>query len=61
LEDVETIGSKLAARILGWSERTVRRRAADLDGRLVGDRLVFDARVVREYRDHLAREGNRHD
>ncbi len=56
LADVETIGTKLAARILGRSERWVCRHANDLGGVRVGSRSwSFDARVVREYRDHLTR------
>lgn len=43
------IGTHLAAEILGWGERRVRRYAADLDGRLVGDRLLYPETSVREY------------
>ncbi len=54
----EVIGSALAARILGWSQRRVQRHAADLDGRyLDSGRLVFDAAVVREYAEALKKNG----
>ena len=53
LERVEFIGTRLAAKLLGWSERRVQRHAADLDGRRVGDRLVYPAHRVAEYADHL--------
>lgn len=54
--DVEFIGTRLAARLLGWPMRRVQRRAADLEGRRVGDRLVFPRQVVEEYRDYLPKE-----
>lgn len=50
---VEFIGSRLAARRLGWTLRRVQRHAADLQGRMVGARLVFPAGAVDEFRDHL--------
>lgn len=49
LTDVEWVGTRFAARILGWHPRRVRRHQADLGGRLIGQRLVFDARAVRDY------------
>ena len=50
---VELIGSRLAADILGWTERRVQRHAADLDGIKIGNRLVFPAASVRQYRDAI--------
>ena len=46
---VSHVGTRVAAEILGWGVRRVRRHAADLGGKLVGDRLVFDEHEVREY------------
>ena len=51
----DPIGTKEAAMLLGLSPRQVRRIAADLDGQLVGGRLLFDRRTVPEYG-----EGKRH-
>ena len=51
--DMEFVGTRLAARMLGVSVSTVLRRAADLDGRMVGKQWVFPAAVVAEYRDGL--------
>ena len=45
----EWIGTRLAAQVLGWHPRRVQRHRGDLDGRLVGGRLVFPAVAVREY------------
>jgi hypothetical protein len=50
---VELIGTKLAAQLLGWTVRRVQRHRADLDGRIVGGRLVFRANVVRQYAQEL--------
>ena len=47
------IGTRLAAEMLGWGERRVRRHAADLDGTLVGGRLLYPQASVREYADAL--------
>jgi hypothetical protein len=47
--NVELIGTRLAAELLGWTERRVQRHQADLDGRMIGGRLVFRANAVREY------------
>ena len=52
-EDMEFVGTRLAARMLGVSVSTVLRRAADLDGRMVGKQWVFPAAAVAEYRDGL--------
>lgn len=52
-DDMEFVGTRLAARMLGVSVSTVLRRAADLDGRMVGHQWVFPAAVVAEYRDGL--------
>lgn len=52
------IGTVLAAKILGWHPRKVQRHAADLDGVLVGGRLVFPARTVRYYAKQI---GVQHD
>lgn len=53
------IGSRQAAALLGWNVRRVQRLRADLGGELVGDRLVFDERAVREYAEALQRRGKR--
>jgi hypothetical protein len=53
----EWIGTRLAAQILGWSQRRVQRHRADLDGQLRGDRLVFPARAVRGYAEALQQRG----
>lgn len=45
----ETIGTRLAAEILGRSQKWVSRHRDELGGRLVGDRLVFDAEQVRDF------------
>lgn len=57
-EHAEFVGTRLAARMLGWTERTVQRRASDLDGRKINDRWVFPAHSVREYRDHQFEDGS---
>lgn len=49
-EQLELIGSRLAAKILGWTQRQVQRRAADLDGQIVGGRLTFDRAAVLAYK-----------
>jgi len=43
------ITAKEAALMLGCSKRTVLRLAADLDGRNVGGRLLFEQATVAEY------------
>jgi hypothetical protein len=43
------IGSREAAAFLGLSTRQVRRLTADLDGEIVGGRLVFRRSTVVEY------------
>jgi hypothetical protein len=50
---VELIGTKLAAQILGWSERKVQRHRSDLGGRCVVGRLVFNAKTVRHYKEQM--------
>jgi hypothetical protein len=55
--NVELIGTRLAAELLGWTERRVQRHQADLDGRMIGGRLVFRANVVREYARGLEDDG----
>lgn len=45
----ELIGATEAARVIGVSERHIRRLAADLDGRRAGRAWVFDRRTVTEY------------
>lgn len=50
----EWISTRDAAAILGWSERTVQRRASDLEGqRLSPRKLVFRRSVVHEYSEAL--------
>jgi hypothetical protein len=56
LESDVWIGSKLAARLLGWDIRRLQRRAADFDGRKVGARWIFPESVVREYTEGLTDE-----
>lgn len=46
---VSRIGTARAAELLGRGTRWVQRHAADLDGVMVADRLVFDERTVRDY------------
>ena len=41
------IGTGQAAEALGWTRRRVQRRAADLNGRLVAGRYLFDACTIR--------------
>lgn len=50
------IGTRLACQVLGWGSRRVQRHAADLDGQLVGGRLVFPARTVHEYARAIGRQ-----
>lgn len=45
----DSIGTVEAARILGTTPRYVRRIAATLDGRRIGDRWRFDRRKVQTY------------
>jgi hypothetical protein len=58
-DTTEWIGARLAAKILGWTPRHARRRLADLGGRRIGDRLMFDAAAVREYAKTLHENGER--
>ncbi|WP_156671314.1 MULTISPECIES: hypothetical protein [unclassified Mycobacterium] len=53
LHDDEWIGTVEAAQILRWHERTLRRRASDLDGRKVAGKLVFQASTVRSYAEAM--------
>lgn len=57
LEHVELVGARLAADILGWHGpaglRRVQRHAADLGGWKVGNRLIFRADTVKQYRDTI--------
>jgi hypothetical protein len=53
----EWIGTALAAKVLNWHPRRVQRRAADLDGKLVGGRLVFPAGAVEAYREASQQKG----
>ena len=48
--EMEWIGSRLAAEILGWDIRRVQRAAArgDLDCQIVGHRYVFPASAITE-------------
>jgi hypothetical protein len=55
------IGTRLAAQWLGWHPRRVQRHRRDLDGQLVGGRLVFPARAVRAYANAQHDKGNAHD
>lgn len=48
----DEIGTTTAATVLGLSTRQVQRLAADLDGRRVGGRWVFDQAAVHSYRHH---------
>ncbi|CAM4374741.1 hypothetical protein MB901379_00487 [Mycobacterium basiliense] len=52
----EWIGTKEAARMLGWHPRKVQRHAADLDGKHLGGRLWFQTRTVREYMKDAERQ-----
>lgn len=52
---MEFVGARLAAEMLGTSVSTVLRRAADLDGRMVGRQWVFPTLAVEEYRDAVAK------
>jgi hypothetical protein len=49
----QLIGTWQAAKLLGWTVRRVQRHRADLEGRLIGGRLVFRTNVVREYAQGL--------
>lgn len=48
LKPDEWIGTAQAAVLLGWSRRRVQRRAADLDGQIVGGRWLFRESAVVE-------------
>ncbi len=56
-EHVELVGARYAAAMLGWHGeaglRRVQRHAADLDGQRIGNRWVFRAETVKQYRDHI--------
>jgi hypothetical protein len=56
--NVSPITTRQAAEILKWVPRRVRRNAADLGGRLVGDRWTFDEHEVREYAKALQNKEN---
>lgn len=51
--DMELIGTRMAAEMLGMSHSTVLRRAADLDGQIVGKQFVFPRHVVAEYAEAM--------
>jgi hypothetical protein len=53
VKQMELVGTRIAAEMLGWSLSTVLRHATDLDGRIVGRQFVFPARAVREYREGM--------
>lgn len=53
LASEELITAREAAAMLGRSKRQVQRLAADLDGRLVGGRWLFNPAVVRDYAEKL--------
>jgi len=48
--DAESVTTAEAARLLGCSERTIRRQAARLGGRNVGGRWLLDRAAVEEHR-----------
>ena len=54
-EHVELVGARLAADILGWHGpaglRRIQRHAADLGAIKVGNRLIFHADTVKQYRE----------
>ncbi|MDT5348324.1 MAG: hypothetical protein QOH91_1611 [Mycobacterium sp.] len=52
-EHEDWIGTAEAARLLGWHQRQVQRRAADLNGRKVSGKLVFREGAVRDYAEGL--------
>jgi hypothetical protein len=53
LESDKRISAAEAAMILGWTKRTVQRRASDLDGEIVGNCWVFSQSVVVEYAEGM--------
>lgn len=53
------VGSRQAAALLGWNVRRVQRHVADLGGEMVGDRLIFDERAVRQYAEALQQKESR--
>ncbi len=57
-ESEEWIGTRLAAQVLNWHPRRVQRHRGDLDGHLVGGRLVFPALTVREYAKQIGTQGD---
>jgi hypothetical protein len=52
-ERVEYVGTRIVAQLLGWSIRTVHRRANDLDGQLVGKSYMFPLPAVLDYAEAL--------
>jgi hypothetical protein len=56
-DQVEWIGARLAAAILGCTPRHARRLHTDLGDHRIGDRLMFDAAAVREYAETLQENG----
>jgi hypothetical protein len=53
LESDKRIGAAEAAMILGWTKRTVQRRASD-DGEIVGGRWIFRQSTVIEYAEEAS-------
>jgi hypothetical protein len=53
LKSDELIGSRETASILGWTQRQVVRLQSDLDGKVIGGRLVFIRSTVLEYAEGL--------
>lgn len=49
LEDDKLITAKEAAALLGKSKRQIQRLAADLDGKIIGGRWLFNRASVTEY------------
>jgi hypothetical protein len=52
-EQSEDMTTRQAAEALGMSERSVRRIAAGLGGRMVAGRLVLDAAAVHQHREGM--------
>jgi hypothetical protein len=55
LEPEKLITARKAATILDLSKRQIHRLAADLDGRIVGGRWLFDLGTVTEYAEERGR------
>lgn len=53
VKQMELIGTRIVAEMLECSLSTVLRRAADLDGRIVGRQFVFPTHAVEEYREAM--------